>query len=1112
MAGSRKEYELLFKLKAALGGNFNSTFQAALKNTKELQGTIQKVNSMQSKIGGYQKQTAAIAANKDKLAELNAEHEKLQQEMNQTEQPSESLRKKFERNQKQIEQTTRTIEEQERQLGELGDDLRRAGVNTDNLQGANDRLKRSYDALKKSQEEYARISAAQQKNNEAIAKTKGQLMGTVGALVAMGGAIYAGPIKAAADFEAQMSTVQAISGASAADLARLAAEAKKMGIQTQFSATEAGKAMEYMAMAGWKTEQMIGGLPGIMNLAAASGEDLGAVSDIVTDALTAFGMTAEDAARFADVLAQASSNSNTNVAMMGATFQKVAPVAGALGYTVEDMSLGIGLMANASIKAEVAGTSLKTALANMAKPTKQQAAYMQKYGISLTHADGSMKTFAEVVENLRTNLGGLSETEQVAAATAIFGKESFAGMLAIVNTSDADFQKLSDSVNNAAGAAERMAKIKLDNFEGKVTLAKSAFEGLQIALGDALLPTFTDAMVKLTEVIQKMADFASANPELVRQIVKVVGGLLLFKAGTLGLKLGFLELKGGVLGVQKVVALFKGKIAQAGVESIGLAGKLKTAGSGVLGYFKNVGGAVGNLFSGSKIGTAVLSIGSKLKGGVLGAFTSIGGKVTGIFGKLGGLIANGPLGKLGSIIGKGLGSVKTFLAPVTNVLSTAFAPLGKLGSTIFGGFGGVLGKILPIVGVIGLIVAAVQILKDHLDEVRAFIGRVFGDAGLEVFDKIVSVITNVGETIKNVFSEGNLSGARDFIRNIFGENGVAVFDGLINILQTVWGVVQGFCDFINTNVKPIVEDIFGFIVNTVLPMIAQKFAEWAPTISSIIEGLWTVISAIATQVMNVVNFLMPTIKAVIGTAIDSIMGIIGGLLNVIKGVLDFVVGVFTGDWKKAWEGVKTIFGGVWEALKALVKAPLNFIISGINTLIRGLNKLKIPDWVPGIGGKGINIPEIPQFAKGTNRTPDTFIAGERGPELITGAANRAVFTAAQTGQIMNNINNTRTEQNSYSEIKEVVMLAPALQAILSTARAAAEAGGLNVPKLAPATVAAGTVGGTTINIYNQPTIQVDGERPDDLDEKLKKNNEDLLNQFDERLRKRDDDERRWRYG
>lgn len=1112
MAGSRKEYELLFKLKAALGGNFNSTFQAALKNTKELQGTIQKVNSLQGKIGGYQKQTAAIAANKDKLAELTAEHDKLQQEMNQTEQPSEALRKKFERNQRQIEQTTRTIEEQERQLGELGDDLRRAGVNTDNLQGANDRLKRSYDALKKSQEEYARISAAQQKNNEAIAKTKGQLAGTLGVMAAMGTAIYAGPVKKAAEFEAQMSTVQAISGASAEDMAKLAAEAKRMGATTQFTAVEAGKALEYMGMAGWKARQMTAGLPAIMNLAAASGEDLGMVSDIVTDALTAFGMKAEEAGRFADVLAIASSNSNTNVALMGETFKYVAPAAGTMKFTIEDTAVAIGLMANSGIKASQAGTALRSTLLRLAKPPKQAQQAIDDLKISVTNSDGSFKSFADILGILRNRFADLTDEQKTQYATMIAGKEGVSGLLAMINATDEDFQKLTDSVNNSAGAAERMAKIRLDNFEGKVTLAKSAFEGLQIAIGDALLPTVTEAMTKIADVISKMAEWASQNPELVRQIIKVVGGLLLFKAGALGLKLGFLELKGGVLGVQKVVALFKGKIAQAGVESIGLAGKLKTAGSGILGYFKNVGGAVGNLFGGSKIGTAVLSLGSKLKGGVLGAFTSIGGKVMGIFGKLGGLIAGGPLGKLGSIIGKGLGSVKTFLAPLTNVISTAFAPLGKLGSTLFGGFGGVLGKILPIVGVIGLIVAAVQILMDHLDEVRAFIGRVFGDAGLEVFDKIVSVITTVGETIKNVFSEGNLSGARDFIQNIFGENGVAVFDGLINILQTVWGVVQGFCEFINTNVKPIVEDIFGFIVNTVLPMIAQKFAEWAPTISSIIEGLWTVISAVATQVMNVVNFLMPTIKAVIGTALDSIMGIIGGLLNVIQGVLDFVVGVFTGDWKKAWEGVKTIFGGVWDALKALVKAPLNFIISGINTLIRGLNKLKIPDWVPGIGGKGINIPEIPQFAKGTSRTPDTFIAGERGPELITGAANRAVFTAAQTGQILNNINNTRTEQNSYSEVKEVVMLAPALQAILSTARAAVMAGGLNVPQLTPATVAAGAVAGTTINIYNQPTIQVDGERPGDLDEKLKKNNEDLLNQFDERMRKRDDDERRGRYG
>ena len=1105
MAGSRKEYELLFKLKASLGGNFNSAFQSALKTAKELQGTIQKVNGLQSKINGFQKQSAAIATNKSKLAELTAEHEKLQREMSQTETPSESLRKKMERNERQIEQTTRAIEEQERQLGEMGDELRRAGVNTDNLEGANERLRRSYENLKKSQEEYARISAAQQKNNEAISQTKAQLGGVIGTAAALGAAIYAGPVKKTQEFEAQMSSVKSIIASSYGDspaglkelekdMGRLNAIAKQMGATTKFTATESGQALQYMAMAGWKADQMIAGLPGIMNLAAASGEDLGQVSDIVTDALTAFGMKAEEAGHFADVLAVASSNANTDVAMMGATFQKVAPVAGALGYSVEDMSLGIGLMANASIKAEVAGTSLKTALSNMAKPTKQMKAYMDKYGISLTNTDGSMKSFAEVVDNLRSSLGGLSQVEQVAAATAIFGKESYAGMLAIVNASEEDFKKLSDSVNDASGAAERMAAIKLDNLEGDITLMKSAADGLQIAIGEALLPAFRGAVQQITVLLTKATEWANANPELVQQIVKIVAGLLAFKAATLGVKLGFLELKGGVLSVQKVFALFKGKAAQAGVESIGLLGKLKTAGAGMKGYFGSLSGAFGNLFSGTKIGSLVTSLGGKLSSGILGAFSSVGGKISGIFGGIGRAILNGPLGKLGTVIGKGLGSVKTFLSPVTKLLSTAFAPLGKLGSSILGPLGGIAGKVLPVVGVIGLIVAAVQILMDHLDEVRGFIEKVFGPAGVAVFDKVVQVISNIGETIKGIFSEGNLSGARDFINSIFGEQGVAVFDTFISIMQTVGGVIGEFIAFIDANVKPVIETLFKFIVEEVLPQIASAFVEWGPTITGIIQSIWTVVQTVGTAVMGIIQALMPTIQSLISVGLETIKSVVGGVLTAIQGLLDVFAGVFTGNWSQVWEGVKSIFSGVWESIKGIAKGA----ISVINGLIGGLNKLKIPDWVPGIGGQEINIPLIPQFAKGTPRTPDTFIAGEAGAELITNAKNRTVFTAAETGRIAENVQGVR----------EVVMMAPALQAAIAAAQAARVTAGVQAQ---PATVMAGATGGTTIHIVNQPTIVVEGDKPDDLDEKLRRNNEDLMNRVDERFRQQADDERRGRY-
>lgn len=1101
MAG-RKEYELLFKLQAALGSNFNAAFGSALNTTRQMQNSLSKLNSVTGKIDAFKKREAALESNRQKLERLTAEHERLQREISQTEQPSEELRAELRRNERQIAETTARIEQQQARLNQLGNELREAGVNTADLTAENERLTRSYDRLKKSQEEVARINAALERNNAAISKTKSQIGGTVGTIAALGAALYAGPVKHAAEFEAQMSTVKAISGATAADLKRLAEEAKRMGATTQFTAVEAGKALEYMAMAGWKTDQMLGGLPGIMNLAAASGEDLAQVSDIVTDALTAFNMTADDAGRFADVLAQASSNSNTNVAMMGATFQKVAPVAGALGYSVEDVSLGIGLMANASIKAEVAGTSLKTALANMAKPTKQMKTYMDKYGISLTNADGSMKTFREVVDNLRSSLGGLSESEQVAAATAIFGKESFAGMLAIVNASEADFQKLSESVNNSAGAAERMAKIKLDNFQGKVTLLKSAFEGLQIALGEALLPTFTEGAEKAAELISKLTEFINANPELVRQIVKVTAGLLAFKAATLTAKFGFLELKGGVLAIQKVMALFKGRTALAGVEAMNFASRVRGVARSVTGYFSGIGTAAGGvgrafgqMFAGSRAARMFSGIGGAVTGTFSRAFSSVGGMatrmfsgvagtLTGVFGRAGALIAAGPLGRIGGVVARGFGKV-----------TTLFGPLKKLGGAILGPFSGILGKVLPVAGVVMLIVSAVQILRDNLDKVREAVGRVFGEAGLVVFDKVVAAITNVGNVIKGIFTDGNLGGARDFLINIFGERATGAIDGVITVLQTVWNILSGFVEFVNTYVRPIIEQIFTFVVDTVLPQIAQAFAEWAPTIAAVLQGLATVVSTIATGIMQVIQFLMPTIQNIIGVALQTIQGVVSGALNAIKGIVDVFAGIFTGDWSRVWNGVKNIFSGVWNSLKSIASGVLNGIIGLINGVISGLNKLKVPDWVPGIGGKGINIPMIPTFAKGTKNTPDTFIAGENGAELVTNARNRSVFTAAETGSIFRNLANTM------NTIRAGVGI-PALQ----TAYA-----GANAPVVSPPSVmAAGRQ--SSIVIHSAPVFHVGSDaQAEDIEERLRQHDEELLEKIEERQRQQEDDERRRNY-
>lgn len=320
------------------------------------------------------------------------------------------------------------------------------------------------------------------------------------------GAIGAASVKVGSDFEASMSKVAAISGATGDDLKALTDKAKEMGATTKFSASESADALQYMAMAGWKTEDMLNGLEGIMNLAAASGEDLATTSDIVTDALTAFGLSAEDSTHFADVLAQASSNANTNVGMMGETFKYVAPVAGALGYTAEDTALAIGLMANSGIKASQAGTSLRSIMSRMAKPTKEVQGAMDKLGVSLTDSNGNMKSLNEVMGDLRNGFAGLSEAEAAEMAAALGGQEAMSGLLAIVNASDDDFDKLSDAIYSCDGAAKRMADTMNDNLQGQITILKSGLEGLGISLYENMEAPLKEVVKEAQNMVQQLQD------------------------------------------------------------------------------------------------------------------------------------------------------------------------------------------------------------------------------------------------------------------------------------------------------------------------------------------------------------------------------------------------------------------------------------------------------------------------------------------------------------------------------------------------------------------------------------------------------------------------------
>ncbi len=348
------------------------------------------------------------------------------------------------------------------------------------------------------------------------------------AAIGFGGAM----VNIGAEFEAQMSTVSALSGATGSELAILTDKAKQLGIDTAFSATEAGKAFEYMALAGWKTEDMLNGVDGIMSAAAASGEDLGLVADIVTDSLTAFGESAQESSRLADILSATAANSNTNISMLGEAFKYAAPIAGSFGYTMEDTSIAMGLMANAGVKSSQAGTTMRSAFTRLLDPTKEVASYMDKLGISITNTDGTMKPLNEVMGVLRTSMDGLTDAEKNTAISAIFGTEALSGMLAIVNASDEDFNKLTEAVYNSAGAAQEMADIKLDNLQGQMTLLKSSSEGLALAFYDLADAELTDGVKQIIEVVNSLTeavgsgDYDSFTEKLANAIVNGLSYLL----------------------------------------------------------------------------------------------------------------------------------------------------------------------------------------------------------------------------------------------------------------------------------------------------------------------------------------------------------------------------------------------------------------------------------------------------------------------------------------------------------------------------------------------------------------------------------------------------------
>ncbi len=496
-------------------------------------------------------------------------------------------------------------------------------------------------------------------------------------------------------------------------------------------------------------------------------------------------------------------------------------------------------------------------------------------------------------------------------------------------------------------------------------------------------------------------------------------GLLAAGAGTPGLLSGF----------QGVGGAIKNSIAGSGIgqyfggvmSSLGNLGNTKIGG-GILGGLKATGGTIGEILSGISDATGLTGL---AKGG-LGAARSGAGWVAG---KAGGL-AQGAMGLAGRVassapgqfIGGALGNMGSFMSAGAGALGSIWGPMAS-------GFGGLLSGALPIVGVVSGIIAVVSILGDHLEDIRGIIGSVFGEKGLAVFDTFTGGLQHVGDFITGLFADGGVATAmaplRDAITGMFGDNAGLAFDGLVQILQSVMGVVGQVVTFANTTVKPIIQDIFSFITTTVVPIILQTFTAAAPIISGIITNLGTAIMTVAQIIGMAIQTAMPVIQSVISVVMSIASVVIPALLagyeafssglttivtsiqTVFQGIIDFVTGVFTGNWQMAWQGVQDIFGGIFEGLGALVKTPINAVISIINKAISGINGLglTIPDWVPVIGGKNfsINIPEMPMLAKG-GFTNGPSIVGEAGTEAVIsfqkGVRSQNIDTWLRAGEML----------------------------------------------------------------------------------------------------------------
>ncbi len=722
--------------------------------------------------------------------------------------------------------------------------------------------------------------------------------------------------KIGSDFEAEMSKVQAISGATGDELVALTEKAKEMGQNTKFSASEAAAALNYMAMAGWETDQMLDGISGVMALAASSGEDLAMVSDIVTDALTAFGMEAADAGDFADLLANTASNANTNVALMGETFKHVAPLFGALGFSAEDASLAIGLMGNAGIKGSAAGTTLKSALANLANPADKAAAAMETLGIKLTDSGGNMLSFEQIMGDLRTSFSDLTQEQQAQYAATMFGRQAMSGMLAIINASEEDYQKLTEATRNYSGAADEMAKIMEDNLQGQLTILRSQLEGVAIQVYEILVPHLRS----MVETLQRAVEwFSNLSPSMQELIVKVAA----FAAA-----LGPILIVGGKLtaGVGSIITLFsKASVA-------------------VAGHIAALGGV--NLASKAAAisGQALIAV----KTGLSTAFTLLTGPIGLVVLAISGLVA------IGALLYTNWDTVKESAEKLGVAISTTWqsvkehttAAWDSLKTTISGGWE------MMKDSTVGAVSTITEVVGEKWDAIREAVTGKWEPAKEKLSsiwegmkETTASSLERVSDTVSSSWTaiQEKSTGALETLKIGIASSWDMLKDEAETSWQTLSESVSSAWDRTLQNTGAVLGSIVGTIGSGWDNVNLSTDAKWALMTNALFhywDRLQDQASLSFSGLRDIVQRAFENVQTTLGSSLENIAAIIQ------KG-WDWVVKHTIGAWSTVYESLKNTTQGIVENIKSYVQNIKNalekvvdYVLKPFRKIRDGLNSLK----------------------------------------------------------------------------------------------------------------------------------------------------------------------------